>query len=171
MKRTMFFGLLLGFLVLPPFGFAADSAPASNSAPATTSGFNFKVDVNELTKQLIDALKPVADKLGQGAEHVYMIAVKDAYVTGLASSAYCLIATILFFTCAYFIIRWSKAGNAEDWDHSTEGYGIGIFIASCIGFICFWVACSYLSDALHYTINPEYMALKDMLAAVKQGGH
>lgn len=116
----------------------------------------------DLTKELIDALKPLADKLGQGAEHIYALAVKDVWISGI--EAFIWAGVVVLLNLIYFLL----IGKKVDWD-DTDSYapfivfGIVLVLVSCLIFG------SLLDAGLHDTFNPEYVALKDLLKTVTGG--
>ncbi len=125
-------------------------------------------EVSELTSKVVEALKPIGDKIGQGAKAVYIMAVKDAFITGILSAVYCGLSVIVFLWAALSI-----TGNVAAATNSDNSEGVQVFsvvktifcgAAMLISFLTFT---GYIGEAFHYLLNPEYMALKDLLKTLK----
>ncbi len=148
-------------------------------------------DVKELSTELINALKPVAQKIGDGAEAIYKMAVKDAVITGIENWIAVAFGLMLYAVplIVWLIIKKKKMPENPTpkdpvmtakfegmyrliYEHnnrfdSETAFAI-ISVSLITGFVFGSMLIAFnLGDALHYTFNPEYMALKDLLRAVK----
>jgi hypothetical protein len=147
-------------------------------------------DVKELSTELINALKPVAQKIGDGAEAIYKMAVKDAVITGIE---HWLVVAFGLMLYAVPLIVWlilkkkkmpenptpkdpvmtAKFEGMYRWiyEHNNRFDSDTVFAIINVSLIIVVfgsiLIAFNLGDALHYTFNPEYMALKDLLRAVK----
>ena len=140
-------------------------------------------NVKELSSQLIDALKPVAQKLGEGAASIYHMAVKDALISGIESWIYVGLGLALYvLPIVAYKVTWRKkkvpvrdGAISEDKSSFKEEYEfdddarlasviIPLIAAGIFGTLTIVLN---IGSALHYTLNPEYMALKDLLNTVK----
>lgn len=115
--------------------------------------------IEELAKQVIEALKSLASKIGQGAEAVYRMAVKDAFINGMEDLFWAV-----FGVCLLTIVPWklSKWWGDPEIDKQMPSI-MGSIFALLIGGV---ILMSSLGGALHNIFNPEYMALKDLLASI-----
>lgn len=118
---------------------------------------NINLDANDLANQIILALKPLADKLGQGAGQVYKLAVKDAYITGweeiIISGFFFLLMTGIDI---YLVQQYRKT-------KSSEFMGVMAFITFIGLIITIPTACS----AFHNLLNPEYAGLTELLQKLR----
>lgn len=118
-------------------------------------------DLKELTGQVIEALKPIAQKIGQGAEAVYRMAVKDAFITGVESWIWVGVGVFSMTILVFLACHLMKDKDGEVlWETCIPV----CFILVMFGFVAVVIN---LGAALHCTFNPEYAALKDLLRAVK----
>ncbi len=150
-------------------------------------------DVQEVSKQLIEALKPVAQKIGEGGVAVYKMAVKDAFITGIENwinmglGLMFLFIPIAVWQCIkkkkvpipqadqndpVMIARFEGMYEAAVTHNRLleDDSRFVIILITSIVCVMFALMCilTNISNALHYTFNPEYMALKDLLAAIKK---
>lgn len=150
--------------------------------------------MNETLDRLIDALEPVADKLGQGAEHVYRLAVRDALITGVNHT----LVGLLFFAVAFAFLRlarsWHKKAEAleqayedakaelkrkeeanpgsyqgmvhrSDYRPTDEGqWKWGCYAVAAVSVL---VGLIFAQNAVYYLINPEYQAIQSLLESVR----
>jgi hypothetical protein len=114
-----------------------------------------------MSADLKEALTPLALKLGEGAEHVYELAIRQSYVEGLTSLILCLVMLVLIA----FQFRVIKTCSVELKESSSNDplwiFGIILAVAGVIA--CFIIGIFQLIDAIRYLGNPEYMAIKDLL--------
>jgi hypothetical protein len=120
---------------------------------------DIKVDVNEMAKQLSDALKPLADKLGSTTAHVYALAVKDVYISGIYEAVCCV---LLLTVCVASVLIIIREANSKSIDVDGSIIAVAFFILTLSSVTLFFA----LSSCLHDLLNPEYQALLSMLHAV-----
>ena len=111
-------------------------------------------DLAGLAKQVIDALKPLADKIGQGGEAVYRMAVKDVMITGQIQGCFSGLLAIIFVGAVIGAFFEKK----ETGDFA---------ICGIICFGCVFLLSLVFPDFMHNYYNPEYMALKELLKTVR----
>jgi len=116
-------------------------------------------------------LAPLAEKIGQGAEHVYALAVREAFVTGVASGIYCILSLATFITCMIIISKsWKKhllavaEKEKKYWENNEQI--LCTALGSCFGLIALVTFFSNIDTAIHYLSNPEYAALRDLVKMV-----
>jgi hypothetical protein len=155
--------LLVLILALMPIYVLAARVAATTETVASSSKTVFD-DVRSMTSDLKEALTPLAIKLGQGAEHLYKLAVRQSYVEGWINLSICFLMLVLIFV-AYKIYHYGL-GLARKCDDINPG-PLLIVVFSCAG-ICLFTGIFFdcLPDAIRYMGNPEYMAIKDLLEAV-----
>jgi hypothetical protein len=155
--------LLVLILALMPIYVVAARVAATTETVTSSSKTVFD-DVRSMTSDLKEALTPLAVKLGQGAEHLYRLAVRQSYVEGWISLTTCICMLILNFV-AYKIYHYGMR-LIDKCDSSNPG-PLFIVVFSCIG-ICAFTGIFFeaFPDAIRYMGNPEYMAIKDLLKAV-----
>ena len=112
-------------------------------------------DLTGATKEIIEALKPLAHTLGQSAQEVYQLSVKDALITGHFELGWLFFLGVCVLICFVFICV--GLAREESWTLAP------IFIL--LGLIA--VMCGVGSDCLHNLQNPEYMGIKDLLEQIK----
>ena len=122
------------------------------------------IDANTITA-IKDALTPVADKIGQGAEYVWTTVVTQQYVIGISSiiwSAFFATATIV---AAVMSAKMAKTGKKvreggaryssehEGWYVLAVLFGLGAVIFSFVSVV-------WISSGVMHLINPGYYALE-----------
>ena len=118
------------------------------------------MDYVKTAKEVVDALKPIAQKIGEGAEAVYKMAVKDAYITGVESTIYSVLGLLGFFFGVGFFF-YALGIFKKDTDYFPL-----FFVSIVSGAVGFLVFVSNISPALHNLLNPEYQALVGILHTV-----
>lgn len=124
-----------------------------------------------LGKELKEALAPLAEKIGQGAGHVYALAVREAFITGVASGIYCVLSLVVFITCMVVITKtWKKhllavaEKEKQDWNNGEQI--LCTALGSCFGLIALILFFANINTVIHYLSNPEYAALRDLVKMV-----
>jgi len=130
---------------------------------------NIGTGMVEVSKQVIEALKPLAAKLGQTAEALFRMAVKDAFITGIESAIYMGIGLALLFSLFFVVPVFVREFRKQSSEMSEGVVAISIIYSLLALSAGFGLFLANLSSALHNLINPEYMALVNILHTV--AGH
>ena len=113
----------------------------------------------ELAKELKDALAPLATKIGQTAEYVYGLAVKDVFITGILESVLVLFSVIAFVWQVKFLVKLRSLKKPMDPD-------LNAFLVTG-SLICFVIFLITTGEAVHSLFNPEYVAIDKLIKLVK----
>lgn len=126
----------------------------------------------ESTKQIIDAITPLADKLGQGAAHLYAIYVRQMVAEGVAGLAFSLILVALLGAAWFTYWRMIKSKALLDPDYPDYwGYIlVGIF-AGLASLVVIGVILGMSYDAILKLANPEYAAIDRIITTVRGSNH
>lgn len=124
------------------------------------------IDTSKLTaKHVYDdvkgAISGLADALKVGAEHVYVVLIRQQIV----DSILWLLVGILGFIFLAMVPKWSKKADWED-GNIYCGFAIGGGIFGAIMIICFIFS---LDTIVTGFINPEYGAIEDIFSFIKTG--
>ena len=130
---------------------------------ATVNGVNF-VDTSSTFKTMYQDVKSgimgLAEGLKVGAEHVYIILVKQQVVKAVTWLILSIFSLIIF----YFFCKGFKKGIDEDWGERLVPYTLFLGGASLI----FIVICGLnIETMVTGFINPEYGAIMDIINFVK----
>lgn len=108
-------------------------------------------------KALVEALQPLADKLGEGAAHLYELAVRQAFIDGIVYGTIWLLGAVAL---AVSTILFFRSKN----DDVAEAAGIFIVFGGAI-FLIFgtWAGVT----AINALANPEYYAIQQLLESVR----
>lgn len=128
--------------------------------------------MNEVVQQLLPYLEKIAEKLGTGAEYVWMCQLQQVKVVLLQ------VVLSLLFSLALSIALGVVAKKAWDICHKNDGetdedsLGFGIFLVSGIFFVVsLFGLLNKTTDAIEIIpqllMNPEYWALQNLLHLVK----
>ena len=125
----------------------------------------------ETVKAIGDALKPLAEKIGQGGAHVYEVFTRQQYVLGIGFFIWGGLALILAVAAAGVAIthfrRWSKLKAEKAGWSETETPGMITVIALTATMFGLIVAVGFISSGTMHLLNPEYYAIQDILCTVK----
>lgn len=112
--------------------------------------------------KIIEAIKPLADKLGQGAEALFGIYTRQMVAEGVASIVMGLIGLIILIVGGWFVIKFLKD---EEQDGEAQGTVFIVSIFASLLLILFSV--SSLHDGILKTINPQFYAIERVVCQVK----
>lgn len=119
--------------------------------------------MNEKTEQLI---RELAEKLGTTGEHLWSVLVKQAQ---LSSAVDCVCLCILAAVCIFgYRITLERTKDGGPWN---DGYGSSalpwiLWAVLTLGALTF--LCSVASGIVAGFINPEYVALREILQSIKK---
>lgn len=132
--------------------------------------------MQETAKMVIDALKPVAEKLGEGAAHLYEVYMRQMFaegVAGLIVTGVMLVVTVVFliwFLKAMNKIRKDKAEKKYAWAEDSPYFPQAIF-SGIVGVMLTVIMLIAVPSTLFYNItkivNPEYHAINRLFEQVK----
>lgn len=119
--------------------------------------------ISTLGGQLVEALKPVAAKLGVAAEHMYGVLVRQSLVDGISGLVGWWVFA-LFLIYAGYRLRgtWADENNWAGGDREFALFITWLFQGA--GVVVIAVS---LSSYLPMILNPEYGAIKTLLDSVK----
>jgi hypothetical protein len=114
--------------------------------------------VGETLAKIKEVLTPLAERLGEDAEHEYRLAVKDVFLDGMLSGGLCILALGVLIACI---------ATAKWWVGLAMKDGAPLVLLPVLaGGLSLAVLAGYLSSAVHCIFNPEYTALIRMLNSV-----
>lgn len=121
-----------------------------------------------------EAMIPVAEKIGNGAEYVWVVLVKQMFVqgfgwavAGIAAMVLCLVAVKLVFWS--YEVGKPLVDKQTDSYYSTKGNGyMAICVISTIAsVVLFGLASVFAYFAIAHFINPDFYAIKFLIDAVR----
>jgi hypothetical protein len=121
----------------------------------------------ETIKQIQEALTPLAQKLGQGAEKVFELAIKQNYVYA-AQGAVFIVFTAVSSLVYYKFCKWGrkKKGSYTNFYHHDWAPIIGWLGAVILAF-CVVISIATIGGIIGRLINPEWYAIRDLINTVK----
>lgn len=130
---------------------------------ATVNGVNF-VDTSSTFKTMYQDVKSgitgLAEGLKVGAEHVYIVLVKQQIVNSITWT----ILTIVSLTLFYLFYKGFQKGMKDGWDEVLIPYTV--FLGG--GSLIFVIGCLlHLNIIVTGFVNPEYGAIMDIIKFVK----
>lgn len=121
----------------------------------------------EVVDRVINELRPLAEKLGEGAEHLWAILIKQMVIRGVVS----IVVGVLLVTLAAVVVpkavrSWKEANSkrASYWTADMYmAFWVGLFatIAGVIGGI------HALTYGIPHLINPAFYALHEILRTIQ----
>lgn len=101
-----------------------------------------------------EALIPVAQKIGEGAEYAWTVVVTQQYVKGIGGLIVSSVIMTGMIAFGIYLLRWAKKSEEESVIATTTVYWIIMMLSLAIGMIPWWY-----SSLLHL-LNPDYYALE-----------
>lgn len=139
-----------------------DSTKASvkNGINVIDTSSNFKTVYTDIK----DGISALASGLKVGAEHVYMVLVKQQIVYAIVYLIVGLIAMIL-------IINWINGykDTKQEWsdDENPTGLGLIKLIQIIVGIVLMGVFLAHIDNIVTGFVNPEYGAIETIIDIVK----
>ncbi len=117
-------------------------------------------------QKIMEALTVIGQKLGVASEHLYSVLVRQAYVDAAQFAVEFAVACIpAFILCRVAYCSYPKRSSETYHDYDNRIFrAIACTIAGSLATI---VAAAFLCRALGGLINPEYLAIKEILGAIK----
>ena len=117
---------------------------------------------NETIDRLIEELGPVTEKLGEGAERVYRLAVRQAMVEGVLD----ILAAIFFAILVYISYRVVLYAHGEVQKDELSGWAPGGVFVALGGVTFIFAVVIYLSEGIRNLINPHWAAFEIIMETV-----
>lgn len=122
-----------------------------------------------MNDKTLDLLTSLADKFGTTAEHLWGVLVKQAGITACLCFTESIALIVALLWLFHFIKTKTTKGAPDNYGRSQaewdeDGAGIAWCIGGILGIIMFCCAISDMSTAITAAFNPEYWALKQILA-------
>src|SRR4051794_24638763 len=118
---------------------------------------------SDSTRQIIEALKPLADKLGQGGSHIYEVYARQMFAEGVAGLALIGFGWILFI--AFFTFSWKRTEGFKEADEGIQFFCNLICSLSLVALIASTMIGGFIS--VTKLINPEYAAIHRIIEDVR----
>lgn len=100
-----------------------------------------------------EALAPIAEKIGQGAEFGWEAVVRQQYIEGIAGLGLSVASLLIVILCVYYMAPYAR----EDWVNDT---GIFAFLVAIIAIPSIVLLGGWAYVALLKLLNPTYYALQ-----------
>lgn len=114
-----------------------------------------------IIQQVTQAITPLAQKLGQGAEQLYKIYTRQQFINGITYLIWALILTIAS-TVVYRLGKsiWKKEPDLDD-ARFFGGFVLVLAVALLVG------AVVLLTSGLQHLLNPQYFTVQQIICTVK----
>lgn len=116
----------------------------------------------ETIDRLLQELGPITDKLGDGAEHVYRLATRQAIINGVTD----LIIAVVFFIGAYVAYRVLLHAISEAKKDRLSAWGPGGPVVAIVGVFFVGVGVGHVVIALRALLNPQWAAFEIIMRAI-----
>jgi hypothetical protein len=123
-------------------------------------------------ERIIEELRPIAEKLGEGAVEVYRLAVRQAFAHGFANLIAALLCIAICVTAVVlglkFYRKFDELYDRKQRSYDREGAGFA-FVAGLCGFaaiISAVVGMTFLFQAILILVNPKWAAIQEILKSL-----
>lgn len=125
--------------------------------------------------RIIEALQPIADKLGEGARYLWAVYYKQTVISGVMSLGGAVLAVLLggvFSLVAYKqLSRVIRERRAEDSGRYYSSEQTARTIIGCVAaflvLVCFIITVTLVADNLSKVLNPGYHTIHQVLRDVR----
>lgn len=116
--------------------------------------------MNETVEQLIDELRPLAEKIGEGAEYLWEVSYRQALISGITDL---IVASILLLVMVVSFFYARHVTNTSSWpDDAPPPYFVWTAPNIFVGIFFM----SFLVSGLKRILNPGYYALEELFKAL-----
>ena len=119
-----------------------------------------------MDKQTLDLLQQLAAKLGTTAEHLWAVLVRQAFCSGCADLLVYGLAGAFVWLTLRKTPKWIQTVKDAESDLEEAAYVVALAISWLLVVIFIIAAACSLGDTVAAFVNPEYWALKQILAAI-----
>lgn len=129
--------------------------------------------MDKAIQEAVKALTPLAHKLGEGAEALYQIYVKQQIINGVSYliwTVICALVAVIGYKVGHMF--WKKSRDMKK-ESAYSDYEVpqGIALTSWIvAVVCLLVIPFSLTAGIQHIINPQYYAIKDITCQVANKG-
>ncbi len=121
--------------------------------------------MNTITiNQIKEALAPLADKIGQGAEFTWEAVLRQQYIDG-GMGVFLTVFGIAILYITYRVVLYAnkklKENSWSDWEIVRV---LVIIFGVTIGLLCLGFG---FEQAINHLLNPEYQAIMDLIGTVR----
>lgn len=122
--------------------------------------------MKESVDSIITAIKPLADKIGEGAAHLYQVYVHQMVAEGIGGL---ITITAFVMFCVLLWIITKKSWNKYDQSNLSDDPVVAILLTIVAAIVSFFTLAAVLSitNSVTKVINPEYHAVQKILETVK----
>lgn len=125
---------------------------------------------NEIITKLQEALAPVAQKIGEGAEYGWVVVVKQQFAIGVVDTLTGVALLVLSVCSILLMCKGYKLprSNREYSRGEFTGESIGLILCGGMGLLFFGMcAFSLLQSGIMHMVSPEFYALEFFINLVK----
>jgi putative Mn2+ efflux pump MntP len=120
----------------------------------------------QTVKAIQDAMKPVADKIGEGAGYTWEVFVRQQVAEGVARLIWAVALLLLTFA-GYRLIRHGLKKMSED-KYSDWDFALIWIVPSTVAALAFSLLA--LTTGVMHLLNPEYYAITGLIDMVRGTG-
>lgn len=122
-------------------------------------------------QKIIDALQPIGEKIGEGATHLYEVAVRESFIHGFSNLFWMGISLIFIVVGLWKVPKFYRKGAEAP--RGSDEEDVNFILALVLGALAIIAVPVFVMNgmyAIHNLGNPEFQALKYILEAVTGGG-
>lgn len=129
--------------------------------------------------RLIEELGPVTEKLGEGAEHLYALAVRQAIIQGVMGLILAIVLAVVPYVAYRVIVSIRKKVDSikeaeksmASYDRTdTDGWFFASLGAGLVGVAASLTSIGFFYSAVITLLNPQWAAVDIILRAITRGG-
>lgn len=123
--------------------------------------------IRDLGTNLSGVIDQISTKLGTTAGHLWEVLCRQAVIQGIFNLIYFIAwSLIVFFFIRFLCKNWNAAWTTGKNGDCSDSFGFSI--VGCVGSIIIWIICMFrLPNAISGIFNPEYVALREIMEALK----
>jgi hypothetical protein len=126
--------------------------------------------MNDNTTKL---LRDLAQKMGTTTEYLWGVLIRQARIDAIIKLTELIIVLIIGVVLLLLFFRFNKknpddSGSLSNWFEKSEPLSVVFVICCIIWLLFFFVSLSTINDIFYGFLNPEYVALKNVMDFISQ---
>lgn len=121
--------------------------------------------------KIIEAIKPLAEKIGQGGEFLYRVYYRQTIIEGILQIVFSLLAVIataiIYRYWARYAMKQHKERKAASSYYDGEWYGLGVFGMGIVSLVIAGLAFAVTIGGVLKVANPNFYTIDRIIRSVQ----
>lgn len=128
-------------------------------------------------QQIVQAVTPLAHKIGQGGEQLFRIYTKQQFIIGITDliwAVFVIVGAVVFMKLALACYRQAmvitKARKAAYYNNEEIKFQFGTIFLGISAAVCVIISPFLVTSGIQHLLNPQYYTIQEIICTVKDCG-